>query len=451
MCPSPRFGEHEAHARGILQATLDAIDPHDLARERWPEDVEPVGNGRVALVAIGKASLGMAAGSLERLERVDAGVVIGPRGATPKASRLATLDRHGVPFLAADHPVPTERNVRAARHVERIAADLGADDRLVLCISGGGSAHLTLPAEGVALHDLADVTRHLSRAGADIEALNTVRKHVERLKGGRLARLAAPAHVLAIVMSDVVGDSLSTIASGPVTPDASTFADALAILDGHDAREIAPTVTRFLEQGAAGDQEDTPESGDPCFGRVETRVIASHVDAVRAAARAAESLGFHVLSTETHVTGSAAEAGRDLARRALDDHGEPARPSARVLGGETTVEARSADGTGGPAQELALAGALILAGNTGAAMVSFATDGVDGPTSAAGALVTGETVDHLRGAGVDPALALTAHDSHAALGAVGALLETGPTGTNLNDVAIVLRYSVEGGSLETGI
>jgi len=350
--------------------------------------------------------------------------------------------------MVGDHPLPTQRSVAAGEavrsFVERCAAaERGRDDAgegvLTVLLSGGASALVCSPEDGVSLDDLRAVTSALLRAGATIAELNAVRKHVERLKGGRLAALAAPCRVDALILSDVIGDDLDVIGSGPVTPDPTTFADALAVLERRGVLDAGPTVTARLRAGAAGEIPETPKPGDAVFDRVRTWVVASNVAAVEAAREAAEGLGFRIASVQHGVTGDAASAGRAVATEALR-RGASERPLAVIAGGETTVDVGGGAGKGGRNQEAALAAALTMDGAEGVAVMALATDGVDGPTDAAGAVVNAQTCKRARAMGPDPVDALRRHDSHTILDRLGCLIRTGPTGTNVNDVVVALAY-----------
>lgn len=416
----------------------------------WDGLGELIGEGVCDVVAFGKASGGMAAAVMERLgTRVRRGIVLAAAGREEEAERLRAR-WPGVRVHAVDHPMPTERNVRAAADAERFVAEGSAradGATLLVLISGGGSAHLTLPATGIALGEIAEVSGRLMRSGADIAELNTVRKHLERLKGGRLAELACGAEgagyvrVVGVVVSDVIGDDVSVIASGPLTPDPTTYADAMRVLERRGiARSDAPAAWRHLERGARGEIAETPKRA---FDRVAQRVIGSNTNVVRAAIAAVERSGFEVIEWRESVTGEAAERGRALAERAAELLGESLRAAAIVWGGETTVTVGEKGGTGGRNQEFALAAAARLARDGGGARItvmSFATDGVDGPTDAAGAVVNGQSWRTMQHLGLDPECALAVHDSHGVLEAAGALIRTGPTGTNVNDVMVAMVY-----------
>lgn len=407
----------------VVRAVLDAADPARAVDRAWPGDLEPP----VVLIAFGKASVAMGEAAARRLgPGLARGVVVG----VPE--RIAAYaPPPGVEVLPADHPLPTERNARAGEAIERVARSVGPGETALVLVSGGGSAQLTLPPAGVPLGDVRALTDALLRAGATIGELNAVRKHLDRLKGGRLAVLLAGAgRAEALVLSDVLGDRLDVISSGPTAPDPTTYAEALAVLAGRGV-PAPDSVRAHLEAGARGEHAETPKPGDPAVERVRHRVIANNAVAVGAARAAIEGLGVPV-RVRTGVVGAAADRGRELAAELAGP------PGAVVWGGETTVTVGEATGVGGRNQELALAAAIELDGRPGV-VLAFGTDGVDGPTDAAGAVVDGRTCGRIRAAGLDPGAALRAHDSHRALDAAGALVRTGPTGTNVNDIAVGVR------------
>ncbi len=417
-------------AECLVRAVVASCDPARLVREGWPGDFRVAGS--VALVAVGKAAPAMAAAAYECLgDAPTEGVAVFPSG-VPGTDRLAAL---GVEAFEADHPVPTARNLHAAARVAALVESMPSDGTLLLLLSGGASAMLTLPTEGLTLDDLAAVTRALLRAGAPIDELNAVRKHCERLKGGGLARLASPRLVQALILSDVVGDRLDVIGSGPTAPDPTTYAEALDVLQRRGVIDASHTVTEHLRSGAAGRLPETLKPGDAAFVRVRNSIIGGNETALSAAATRLASEAFRVVAVERGVTGEADEIGRELARRI---RAIPAadRPACVLLGGETTVTVGEARGIGGRNQELALAAAIELDGEPGLGVLAFATDGRDGPTDAAGGFVTGTTAADARARNLDLPFALREHNSHVALDALGCLIRTGPTGTNVNDIAV---------------
>lgn len=396
-----------------------------------------LGRGRVLLLAVGKASLAMAEAAEARLgDLVSEGIVVAPDGARGPGRLRARV-------LRAGHPVPDARGLLAAEAVLDAVSALGEGDVLVLLLSGGASALLPAPAAGLTLEHKAETTSLLLRGGATIHELNAVRKHLSRVKGGGLVRAAAPARVVCLALSDVVGDDLSTIGSGPTVPDPTTYDDALAVLEARGLREAAPAaVRRHLERGAAGEIPETPKAGDAAFRRAHTVVVGSNRLSVLAAARQARREGLRPLVLTTRLEGEAREAARVLTA-VLGEcvaSGAPARPPVCLLaGGETTVTVRG-DGRGGRNQELAVAAAAALDGFPAPAVVaSLATDGVDGASDAAGGVVDDTSAARARALGLAPPAAfLAASDSRSFLAALGDLILTGPTGTNVVDLVVLL-------------
>lgn len=435
----------------LREAALQAVDPaaavsrclHTLEtpgglllRLENPR-VETLAAGRIYLIAMGKAAVPMALAAVERLgDRLSGGVVVTKTGHVAGARLPAQLQ-----VFEAGHPVPDETGLRAALAIEALAGGLQPSDVALVLISGGASALTTCPAAPLTLADLQQTNQALLRGGAAIGEINTVRKHLDRLKGGRLARLLQPARVLTLVLSDVVGDPLDVIASGPCMPDPTSHPDALDVLARYDLLAQAPAaVLTHLRAGAAGQLDDTPKPGDPLFAGVETRIVASNRLAALAAVQRAEQLGFHSLLLTTFMEGEAREVARVAAALAkgVRAHADPLpAPACLVWGGETTVTVRG-KGRGGRNQELALAAALALEGLPDVALMALATDGSDGPTDSAGALVDGETVIRARAAGLDAHAYLADNDAYAFFDRAGGLLVTGPTGTNVNDLLVLL-------------
>jgi hydroxypyruvate reductase/glycerate 2-kinase len=426
--------------RTLFAAALSAVGPGAvlgpyLGRVR---EVFRAGAFRQLVVAgFGKASIPMARAVEETLgDLLFSGLVITPHRSPPMArGELETID---VAF--AGHPHPDDAGVAATRRIMELAEGCDGETLLLLLISGGGSALLVAPAEGISLDEKQLTARLLMEAGADIHELNTVRKHLSAVKGGQLARLAHPARIVSLLISDVPGDRPDVVASGPAVADPTTFDDALAVLERRGLLFSVPANVRSrLEQGRAGAFPETPKQGDPLFDTVATTIAACNRDALEAAAGAARTLGLEVHIDSEPVTGEAAEAGRRLAAQALRVRQGLASGGRICLlsGGETTVTVRGT-GMGGRNQELALAFAGAIAGQPGITLLAAGTDGIDGPTDAAGAIVDGGTIACARHAGLDPAASLKANDSHTLLERCGALLKTGPTGTNVMDVQIMI-------------
>jgi glycerate 2-kinase len=424
----------EEHLKEILAAGLEAADPKEavLRSLRLEEGAILAGSRRleaerIFVVAAGKAAGAMAEAAEELLgERVAGGLVVTKYGHEADVSRLETI--------FASHPEPDERGVEAARRVEELAASLGEGDLLLALISGGASALLADPLPDVGLEDMQQLTGALLRSGADIAEINAVRKHVSVLKGGGLVKLAAPASTLALLLSDVVGDDPSAIASGLTAPDPTTLEQAHRVLERYGIQP-PQSVVRHLQRAG-----ETPKPDDPLFEAVINIVCGSGRHATEAAARKAQALGYESLILSTRVTGEAREIAAlhaAIVREVLESGNPAPAPCALLSGGEATVTVRG-EGTGGPNQEFALALAVELDGVEGWAAFAADTDGGDGPTDAAGGLVTGATAKKVRESGVDPEEALETNDAYAALRAGGALLVTGPTGTNVNDLRVAL-------------
>lgn len=434
----PLFKDHAQHVKSIVRAALDASDPTQVVSKQARDSLHSV---PCSLLAVGKASAAMTRGFMAACGgNLSRSVVIGPPG-TRDAVRVCLPDSPAHTVYEADHPLPTLRNIEAAKAAAELARHVSATvgETLVVLLSGGASAYLALPEPPITLDDLRHITQGLLRAGANIHELNTVRKHLELLKGGGLARLASPAPVRAFILSDVMGDDLSTIASGPLVPDETTFADAIGVLARFGLRDTAPSVTARLEQGAAGIHNETLKPGDPAFRNVECSIIGSNAIARRAAADEASRLGFRVKQAEDALHGEARIAGERFAREAQSRAQQPDEPHCTIAGGETTVHVHGT-GIGGRNQEFSLAAAIALDHARSIVIASFATDGVDGPTDAAGAYASGETCTHAHSLGHAASEFLNNNDSFTFFSKVGTLIRTGPTGTNVNDVAIALVY-----------
>lgn len=410
----------------VIGAIRHAADPARALRASWRPPAGPVW-----VLAIGKASVPMCREAMALVK-------------SPPVRVLCTSGTpgQGEPFrvLLCDHPYPTERNVAAAKEVAAFVEAIPSAHTLVLLISGGGSAHLCLPAEGMVLDDIRAVTLALQLAGASIVELNTVRKHIEQLKGGRTASRCA-ARIDAYVLSDVVDDPLDVIASGPAAPDPTTFTDALGVMDRFGLTNSHPAVVSHLRRGAAGGLPETPKPCDAAFGRVRHVIIANNRTVVDAAAGHLRRAGMSVAGVRYAVVGESATIARAFARTLASLPGNG--PACIVWGGETSVTVGNALGAGGPSQEFALAAALALETNSSYEVLAYSTDGRDGPTDAAGAWIDGATLRRARDAGIDPASALDRHDSHGALRVAGALVPGHAAGTNLNHVWIGVRRDAE--------
>lgn len=418
-----------AMLRDVLGVVRSAVAPGPLVAESISQGLDLSPGSGVHLLAVGKAAAGMLSG-------IDpASLPLRRASATmPPAHAAAWTPRSVLPVRpwACDHPLATQRNVEAAREVASFVASTPPGDLLLVLLSGGASAHLTWPREPLSLDDLLAVSERLMKAGATIRELNACRRAMERLKGGGLARLRPTGRTLVLVLSDVIGDPLEVIGSGPFTPDASMPDDALAVFDRFIPRGEHAAARRVLESSRRPADE-----AEPCFAGVTHRVIGNNDLAVDAAVTALQSRGIPVVVVHRRREGSVASWAAVL-RGGMS---EPlSLPRAWVVGGEPVVDVGTAGGLGGPSQELALTLALEFEGVPGWACATLSTDGIDGPTHAAGAAVDGDTCRRMRAGGVDPTDALANHDSTRALEAAGDLVVTGPTGTNVNHVAVLVRF-----------
>ena len=433
----------------MFNAALEAVDPHSaVIKAVHVENTMLTAGGsvysldvfdRIIVVGAGKATAAMAAAAEEVLgDRIDRGIVIVKYG---HAGKLSTIEQ-----VEAAHPVPDEAGVQGTQRILDLVRR--ADEKtLVICLlSGGGSSLLVAPHRGITLKDKQRTTELLLKAGATIDELNTVRKHISAVKGGRLAQLAHPATVLTMIFSDVIGDRLDVIASGPTTSDSSTFSDAAAVIERYRLKAmLPPEVNAFLERGMAGREPETARSVDACFLRTSNVIVGSSAQALAAAREKAAALGWRPEIVTAELQGGAREAARMLARKAINARDEMKQGDRRCLlyGGETTVVVRGT-GRGGRNQELALAFALEIAGVDGISLLSGGTDGTDGPTDATGAVVGGSVVPGARNLGIHPEVYLGNNDSYAFFQRLDAQsgeqhhLMTGPTGTNVMDLQIVL-------------
>jgi glycerate 2-kinase len=420
--------------REIHSASLAAADPEEAVRCYVRIEGNAVVAGdkrfeaeRVFVLAAGKAAGAMAQAAEELFgERIAGGLIVTKYGHEASSEKLE--------IIFAAHPEPDEKGVEAARRAEELARSLGEGDLLLALISGGASALLADPAPPIELADLKKLTGALLRSGANINEINAVRKHVSVLKGGGLARLAAPAPTLALLLSDVVGEDPSAIASGLTAPDPTTLDDARRVLERYGI-EPPESVAEYLKNAP-----ETPKPGDPVFERVANVVCGSGRHAAEAAVAKARELGYEPVLLSTTITGDArgiASVYAAVVREVLESGNPLPPPCAVVSGGEATVTVRG-DGKGGPNQEFALTLAVELDGIGAWAALAADTDGNDGPTDAAGGLVDGATAEAIRSGGIAPEEALANNDAYAALEAGGALLITGPTGTNVNDLRVAL-------------
>ena len=443
---SPKDRKARELALRALARALEESDPRGIVYSKVSVDDSTLRIGDLKLdlskfrnlyvIGGGKAS-GAMAEALERVlgERITGGIVNVPKG-TEELYSTNRIVLHG-----ASHPVPDEDGVSGTRKMLELAEKAGEEDLIICLISGGGSSLMPQPRNGVSLEDKKKITNDLLRCGATINEINAVRKHISDFKGGWLAKRAYPATVVSLLLSDVVGDPLDVIASGPTVPDMSTFNDAVSILKKYQIWEKAPeSIKRLLLDGLKGIEPETPKEGDEAFKKVRNLVIGSNRIACMAAKEELARNGLNTLFLTSYMEGEAREVGTFLGSiiREILHSGNPlSTPCAVILGGETTVTVVG-NGKGGRNQELALAASLKIRGVEGGVLASVNTDGVDGPTDAAGAIVDGSTVTRAEKAGLDPVRYLMNNDSYSFFSKLGDLIMTGPTGTNVTDITVLV-------------
>jgi glycerate 2-kinase len=440
----------------IFRAALLCADPYRAVADQAAGILTEYHRGNyehLYVIGFGKGLLPMVRAITDRLGHlVSGGVAITKYGHDNGAGTA----RAGLRVYEAGHPLPDENGLRAT--AELIGLAQAFDDRtLVVClISGGGSALLVQPYGAITLEEKQKVTDLLLKAGADIHEMNVVRKHISSVKGGRLAEMIYPARIKSLILSDVIGDRPDVIASGPTSPDGSTYSEALAVLEKYGLADKVPgAVLDVLHGGGCGLIPETPKEGNPLFGKVENIIVGSNRQAVEAARVQAQMLGFDTTVLSTELQGEARQAAGWLAERAIATKKLASRekgirkPVCLISGGETTVTVTGA-GTGGRNMELALAFALDVQGEEGIYLLSAGTDGSDGPTDAAGAIVDGHTTAGSRALGMDPERYLADNDSYNFFKKTDGLFITGPTGTNVMDVQIILVGKLRSENLGKG-
>ena len=425
--------------RNIFDESLLAVDPYK-AVSRYCDYVlsqyEKEKLKKIYLISFGKAASLMAQALADGVgNALTKGIVITKYGHTGK-QRFAD----NIAVYEAGHPIPDENGVRATGEVLKLLQRADEGTLVVFLISGGGSALLCCPYEGISLAEKQAVTDLLQKAGTNIQELNTVRKHISAVKGGRLAEIAYPARMLSLILSDVIGDPLDVIASGPTSPDTTTYADAMKVIQKYKlAARIPGSVINILTKGVQGHIPETPKKGAPVFSGMNNIIIGSNAIAVEAARKAAESFGYKTAVLSTELSGEASQVAKDLAKASLDRKKMLRRGEkvCLIAGGETTVTVKG-DGKGGRNTELALAFGIAIKGESGITFLSAGTDGTDGPTDAAGAIVDGQMCSEAAKQGLDPQDYLTRNDSYTFFKKINSLVMTGPTGTNVMDIQLIL-------------
>ena len=409
----------------ILSAALEAVDPYRAVQTYLPKF-----EGRIFGLAIGKAAIPMMDALAERIP-LSGGLAVTKFGAGLRRGSFASIE--------GGHPVPDARSLEAGERVLEFVSSLNEEDTLVCLISGGGSALVTAP--DVPLEDLQTLTSLLLSSGARIDEINTLRRHLDRIKGGGLAH-ATKAKIISLILSDVVGNPLEAIASGPTAPDPTTKEDALKILGKYvklttETPRHGDSLSSVLQCLRGSKESETLKADDPIFAHVQNIIIGDNKLAAQAAQEQAEREGFNAEILTNELQGEARDVGRDMARRLREASANRTRPFCSIAGGETTVTLRG-NGKGGRNQELALSVVEELADLENVMLIALATDGDDGPTDAAGAVVTGESAQRAGTLGLDAADYLARNDAYPFFESLGDLLKTGPTGTNVNDLIFLM-------------
>lgn len=433
-----------ASAKSIFQFSLKAVDPYYAIKEqvKLVEDTLWIKSSRyplrdinrILVIGAGKASARMALAVEEILgPRIHKGIVI------IKKDHLVLLEI--IELVEGGHPLPDQRGMEGTKRIQKLISNLDENDLVICLISGGSSALLVSPSPGISLKGKKELTDQLLGCGANIKEMNTIRKHISQVKGGRLAQIAYPAHVITLILSDVIGDKIDSIASGPTAPDATTFLDCLKIIQKYKLKDKIPSsIYEHLKKGAQGKIEETPKPGDPIFKKVRNFIIGSNLQAREAAKQKAEELGFNTMILRRSVYGDTRRAAikhANLAKK-IQETGDPILPPACLIsGGETTVKVKGT-GLGGRNQEFVLSGAMKIAGLENVVILSAGTDGTDGPTDAAGAICDGKTIQRALQKGLDPKYYLDNNDSYHFFQKLGDLLKTGPTNTNVMDIHLIM-------------
>ncbi|MGO9379256.1 MAG: glycerate kinase [Dissulfurispiraceae bacterium] len=425
--------------REIFDKSILAVDPY-RAVASYADTIRAEYNSgnfrKLVLIGFGKAAWLMSRAIEDNFgDLLVSGLIVTKYGHSAQGARDSKII-----ICEAGHPLPDENGLVAAKKIVKLLKKADKDTLVICLISGGGSALLVAPCGEITLADKQEVTDLLLKAGADIYELNTVRKHISAVKGGRLAEAAQPATIISLILSDVIGDRLDMIASGPTAPDKTTYANANHVIRKYGLEGRLPaSVSEAIRKGIHGLMPETPKDGDPVFQRVRNIIIGSNKIATDAARQAAELLGYRTTVISTELRGEASVVAGELARKAIDFKKalNPSDKACLIAGGETTVTVRG-NGKGGRNTELALVFGMKIMGLPGITFLSAGTDGTDGPTDAAGAFVDGQTIAKAAEACIDAEEYLRNNDSYTFFSRTGDLLITGPTGTNVMDIQIIL-------------
>lgn len=425
------------YASEIFYASLKAVSPYEAVKLHTNKIRSVYQDGsfrKLVIIGFGKASCPMAKAIEDDLgDLIHSGIIVTKYDHAKDAPKK-------IKVFEAGHPVPDENGLKGTRQIMQLLDNTDKETLLVCLISGGGSALLVSPYEGLSLEEKQRTTQLLLSSGADIHELNTVRKHISAVKGGRLAERAYPARVISLILSDVIGDNLDVIASGPTAPDSSGYQDVLSVMEKYHLTDKVPSnVLQVIHKGLDGEISETPKEGEKFFTTVENRIIGSNRIALQAAKSRAESLGFETDILSDSISGEARDVARWLAKKAIEIKmlRSQKSPLCLISGGETTVTVKG-NGLGGRNMEFALAFAIEIEGVHGISLLSAGTDGTDGPTDAAGAVVDSNSIREAKASGIDPAAYLENNDSYNFFKKTGGLLTTGPTGTNVMDVQLLI-------------
>jgi glycerate-2-kinase len=422
----------------ILEEGLKAADPKSSVKEALRNLKDELNKARrIVVIGFGKASIKMAEGCEEELrDKIYDGAIIAPKGIEDKKLKI-------IKVFEGTHPIPSEVNVESAKKLISVCSNLTSEDLVICLISGGGSSLLTFPANDISLEEKKLTTDVLLKSGADIREINTIRKHISKVKGGQLLNFLKPAKVVSLILSDVVGDPIEYIASGPTSPDSSTFKDALSIIKKYNlVNKLPKSVVERIEKGVRGEILETPKPGDEIFNNVKNIIVSNNMKSLVAMEKKASSLGYNTIILTSYAQGESREVGKFLCAviKQISSYDIPIKkPACVILGGETTVTVKG-NGKGGRNQELVLSIVLNCKDVKNFVFASIGSDGIDGYTDAAGAIADNFSLEDAVNSGLKPEEFLENNDSYNFFKQTRDLIFTGPTGTNVNDFTVALIF-----------
>ena len=422
----------------ILEEGLKAADPKSSVKEALRNLKDELNKARrIVVIGFGKASIKMAEGCEEELsDKIYDGAIIAPKGIEDKKLKI-------IKVFEGTHPIPSEVNVESAKKLISVCSNLTSEDLVICLISGGGSSLLTFPANDISLEEKKLTTDVLLKSGADIREINTIRKHISKVKGGQLLNFLKPAKVVSLILSDVVGDPIEYIASGPTSPDSSTFKDALSIIKKYNlVNKLPKSVVERIEKGVRGEILETPKPGDEIFNNVKNIIVSNNMKSLVAMEKKASSLGYNTIILTSYAQGESREVGKFLCAviKHISSYDIPIKkPACVILGGETTVTVKG-NGKGGRNQELVLSIVLNCKDVKNFVFASIGSDGIDGYTDAAGAIADNFSLEDAVNSGLKPEEFLENNDSYNFFKQTRDLIFTGPTGTNVNDFTVALIF-----------